>query len=101
MLSALNITQYPYFDMSEIIREPDLTFKPFQALRPIKAGNILPDFSLQKENTKWQQFFNGAEVHGPVLLHQLLNKPLVIGFYSHHWQQYGLDLLKQLNTIQH
>jgi peroxiredoxin len=31
----------------------------------------------------------------------LLNKPLVIAFYSSHWQAYGLDILKQLNAIQH
>jgi peroxiredoxin len=101
MLAALNITQYPSFDISEIIPEPDFSFKPFEALRPIKAGDILPDFLLQKENAKWQQFFNGAEIHGPVLLNQLLNKPLVIGFYSQHWQQYGLDLLHQFNAIQY
>lgn len=100
MLAALNINKYPYFDMSEIIREHDLIPKSYQALKPIKAGNVLPDFALQKENAKWQQFFNGAEVHGPALLRQLLNKPLVLGFYSHHWQQHGLDLLKQLHSIQ-
>lgn len=100
MLAALNIDKYPYFDMSEIIQEPDLITKSYQGLKPIKAGNVLPDFALQKENAKWQQFFNGAEVHGPALLRQLLNKPLVLGFYSHHWQQHGLDLLKQLHSIQ-
>ncbi|MDB5024415.1 MAG: redoxin protein [Mucilaginibacter sp.] len=101
MLAALNITRYPSFDISEIIPEPDFAFKPFEALRPVKGGDILPDFLLQKENTKWQQFFNGAEIHGPVLLNQLLNKPLVIGFYSQHWQQYGLNLLQQLNAVQY
>ncbi|MDB5152390.1 MAG: redoxin protein [Mucilaginibacter sp.] len=101
MLTVLNIAQYPSFDISEIIPEPDFSFKPFEALRPIKAGDILPDFLLQKENAKWQQFFNGAEIHGPVLLNQLLNKPLVIGFYSQRWQQYGLDLLHQFNAIQY
>ncbi|MGZ3751861.1 MAG: redoxin domain-containing protein [Mucilaginibacter sp.] len=100
LVAASNTSKYPYFDMSEIITDHDLTFKPHQPLQPIKAGNILPDFPLQKENAKWQQFFNGAEIHGPVLLRQLLNKPLVIGFYSHHWQQYGIDLLKQLDAIQ-
>jgi peroxiredoxin len=101
MLAALNIPKYPYFDMSEIIQEPDLVFKPYQSLQPVKAGDRLPDFSLQKENINWQQFFNGAEIHGPVLFNQLFNKPLVIGFYSSHWQQYGLELLNSLNTIQH
>jgi peroxiredoxin len=101
MLATLNIPQYPYFDMSEIIQEPDLVFKPYQSLKPVKAGDRLPDFSLQKENANWQQFFNGAEIHGPVLFNQLFNKPLVIGFYSSHWQQYGLELLNSLNATQH
>jgi peroxiredoxin len=30
----------------------------------------------------------------------MLNKPLVISFYSSHWREYGLNLLKQLNNIQ-
>ncbi len=101
MLAALNLNKYPYFDRLEITQEPDFFFKPYQAVKPIRSGNILPDFTLQKENTRWQQFFNGAEIHGPLLLRQLLHKPLVVGFYSNHWQAYGLDLLKQLNTIQH
>lgn len=100
MLAAFNISKYPYFDRSEIIAEPDFLFKTYQPLKPIKAGNILPDFTLEKENWRWQQFLNGVEVHHPALLHQLLNKPLVIGFYSNQWQSYGVDLLKQLDTIQ-
>jgi peroxiredoxin len=100
MLAALKFNKYPYFDMSEIVPEQEFTFKPYQAVKPIKAGDVLPDFSLQKENARWQQFYNGAEVHGPVLLQQLFNKPLVVGFYSHHWQQHGHDLLKQLHTLQ-
>jgi peroxiredoxin len=100
MLAALSTNSYPYFDISEIIPETDLLFKPYKSVKPIKAGNILPDFTLGKENTRWQQFFNGAETHGPVLLNQLLNKPLVIGFYSSQWQIHGIDLLKQLNALQ-
>jgi len=100
MLSALKINSFPYFDLSEIIPDRDLVFRSFQKSEPVKSGDILPDFSLEKEPGRWQQFFNGAETHGPVLFHQLLNKPLVIGFYSYHWQQYGIDLLKQLNSLQ-
>jgi peroxiredoxin len=101
MLATLNITKYPFFDTSEIIHEPDFVLKPYQSLKPVKAGERLPDFSFEKENAKWQQFFNGAEIHGPVLFNQLFNKPLVIGFYSTHWQQHGLELLNSLNAIQH
>jgi len=100
MLTALNTSKFPYFDVSEIIPDPDPVFRSFNRSVPVRSGEILPDFSLEKESVRWQQFFNGNEVQGPVLFHQLLNKPLVIGFYSYHWQQYGLDLLQQLNTLQ-
>lgn len=101
MLSALKINSFPYFDLSEIEPDQDLVFRSFQKSEPVRSGDVLPDFSLEKEPGRWQQFFNGAETHGPVLFHKLLNKPLVIGFYSYHWQQYGIDLLKQLNSLQH
>lgn len=101
MLSALNTAKYPSFDISEIISELDVVFKSFQSTEPAKAGDLLPDFSLQKDNSRWMQFLNGEEIQAPILLNQLFNKPLVVGFYSHYWQQHGLDLLQQLNNIQH
>lgn len=100
MLAALNLHKYPYFDLSEIIPEPDFVFKPYEAANPLKAGDRMPDFMLDKDNARWQQFVNGAAVSGPVSLNRLLNKPLVIAFYSRHWQAYGTDLLKQLNDVQ-
>jgi len=100
MLVAVNTSKYPQFDMSEIVPDPELNFRSYNVLKPIKAGDSVPDFTLEKDNYRWQQFFNGVETHGPALLRRLLNKPLVIGFYSGHWQAYGLDLLKQLNIVQ-
>ena len=99
MLAAININKYPYFDVSEIIPDPDPVIRTFHNPEPVKTGDVLPDFSLEKDTLRWRQFFNGAEVHTPVLFHQFLNRPLVIGFYSYHWQQYGIDLLKQLNNL--
>ncbi|HEY9000615.1 MAG TPA: redoxin domain-containing protein [Mucilaginibacter sp.] len=100
MLSALKLNSFPYFDLTEIEADRDLTFRSFQKYEPVRSGDVLPDFSLEKEPGRWQQFFNGSETHGPILFHQLLNKPLVIGFYSYHWQQYGIELLKQLSSLQ-
>lgn len=91
--------KYPFFDLSEIIQEPEFAFKPHQALKPVRTGNQLPGLALKSGNKHWQQFFNGAETHGPVILRGLLNKPLVISFYSPEWQQHGTDQLKQLNSI--
>jgi peroxiredoxin len=100
LATTLNNTKYPFFDLSEIVAEPDFAFKPYKPLRPVKTGNYLPAFNLQNNYGRWQHFFNGAETHGALLLRQLLSKPLVISFYSPQWQQHGLDQLKQLNAIQ-
>jgi len=92
-------TKYPFFDLEELIPELDLEFKAFKQLKPVKTGNYLPDLTLHTIYDRWQQFYNGAETHGPILLRHLLNKPLVISFYSGHWKNIGLEQLKQLNTI--
>jgi peroxiredoxin len=101
MIAAANIVKYPEFDRSEIMYERDLIFKTSHILKPLKAGNAVPNFPLEKENSRWQQFFNGVETHGPALLRELLNKTLVLAFYSNHWQAHGLDMLLHLNAIQH
>lgn len=100
LATTINHTKYPFFDLSEIIPERDLSFKAYKPLRPVRSGNYLPDFTLHAAYTRWQHFFNGAETHGALLLRQLLSKPLVISFYSPQWQQHGLEQLKQLNAIQ-
>jgi len=99
MLATTN--KYPFFELSEIIPELSFEFKSYKPLKPVKAGNYIPDFTLNALYEHWQQFYNGAETHGPVLLRHLMNKPLVISFYSHHWKEVGLSQLKQLNTLQH
>lgn len=99
-MSATAVNKYPFFDLSEIIHEPDFTFRQYQPLRPVKAGNYLPNFTLNNTHVYWQYFFNGTETQSPLLLRQLLNKPLVISFYSPQWQEHGLHQLKKLNAIQ-
>lgn len=99
MLTAIN--KYPFFDLSEIVPDPDYTIRSYKPLNPVKAGNYVPDFILNPQGGNWQQFYNGSETHGPILLRHLLDKPLVIAFYSRHWKNPGIDHLKQLNTIQY
>ena len=96
-----NDNKYPFFDLSEIVADADIPFKPYQPLKPIKAGNFVPGLKLYNDYSRWQQFYNGAETHGPVSLRHLFNKPLVIAFYSHHWREQGFNLLKQLNNVHH
>ena len=93
--------KYPYFDLSEIVPDNDLHYKNYKALKPVKAGNSVPEFKLSADFTRWQQFYNGAPTHGHALIKQLINGPLVIAFYSRHWNNYGLEHLQQLNAIQY
>jgi peroxiredoxin len=98
-MSATN-NKYPFFDLSEIIPDNDLVYKVIQPLKPVKAGNFVPQFTLTTDYERWHRFNNGAATHGPVMLRQLLNKPLVISFYSKHWQTTGFEQLVRLNEIQ-
>jgi peroxiredoxin len=100
LTTTINNSKYPFFDLSDLITEPDITFKPYKQLKPVRTGNYLPDFTLQSGYDYWQHFFNGAETHGVFQLRRLMSKPLVISFYAPQWQQHGLDQLRQLNAIQ-
>jgi len=98
---STTINKYPYFDLSEIVPDNDLAYKNYKALQPIKSGNHIPGFTLSAEFNRWKQFYNGAPNYGPGLIKQLLNSPLAISFYSRHWNNYGLEQLKQLNALQY
>lgn len=98
MLASTN--KYPFFDLSEIIPDNDLYYKTYKALKPVKTGNIIPDINLVTQYSRWKNFYNGAPTHGPISLKHLYGKPLAIAFYSKHWQERGIEKLKQLNAIQ-
>ncbi len=93
--------KYPFFDMLEIIPETTLSYHAFQPLKPAKTGDDIPGFALSSNYERWQRFYNGGETNSPILLRELLSKPLVIAFYSKHWRNIGLKRLKQLNAAQH
>ncbi|HEX3386405.1 MAG TPA: redoxin domain-containing protein [Mucilaginibacter sp.] len=101
MLALVKSDKYPEFDNLELEREKDLSFRSWQGLKPAITGAIAPDFVLEKDNFHWQVFQNGVETNNPVSLRQLLNKTLVLAFYSSAWQEHGLDMLRQLSVIQH
>jgi len=100
-MQSSNNSKYPFFDLLEVTTDNDLPFKKLQPLKPVKAGNFVPDLKFYSDYNRWQQFYNGAETHGPISLRNLLSKPLVIAFYSHHWGEAGFAQLKQLNNIQY
>jgi hypothetical protein len=60
MMAATNSITYPQFDLSEIVPDHEYTFRSNYRLKPIKTGDAVPDFTLEKDNIRWQQFFNGV-----------------------------------------
>jgi len=98
MLTTAN--KYPFFDLLEIIPETELSYKSFQPLKPAKTGDFISNFKLRQDYNLWKRFYNGGEANDPLLLRDLLGKPLVISFYSKHWRNVGIKQLDQLNSIQ-
>ena len=96
----MSTTKYPFFDLSEIIPDNDLSYKAYKPLKPVKSGNLIPDINLSTDYSRWQSFYNGAPTHGLLSLKRLYGKPLAIAFYSKHWRERGVEYLKQLNAIQ-
>jgi len=93
------INQYPDFDLTEIQPELLLQFKKYRQLSPVREGSTVPQFTFANNFNAWQQFFSGAETHNHLAIRQLLNKPLVLAFYSPHWGNEGLEFIKEFNRI--
>lgn len=74
MLST--ISKYPFFDLSEIVKDNDFTNKAYKKLQPVKTGNLIPDINLVTDYKRWKHFYNGAPANGPVSLKHLFGKPL-------------------------
>lgn len=97
MLTTIN--KYPFFDLTEIILEKEFSYKSYKTAQPVKAGNYVPDIKFEAGYSIWQNFDNGTPSYGPIS-RQVLDKPLVLSFYSKHWGDRGLEQLIQLNNLQ-
>jgi peroxiredoxin len=94
------ISKYPFFDLSEVFPENDLNYRVYKKLIPVKSGNLIPDINLSIDYKRWKNFYNGAQIQGPVSLKHFYGKPLTIAFYSKHWGEHGVNQLIQLNGLQ-
>lgn len=93
--------KFPKFDLSELTTDPTFYRKQYQPLKPLKTGNIAPEFSLIKGNGTWLKPVDDNLFYGNIALRSVLNhRPLVIAFYSKHWKVSGIKSLRNLNTIQ-
>jgi len=87
------------FELAEIVAELELPLRTVKPLKPLKHGDSLYDFTLQKGSINKQRFMKSATANGSVLFKQLPGKPLILFFYSAAWQERGVQYLKQLNSI--
>ena len=67
------------------------------AINPLRKHAIFPDTLLRKDALVTPAGFWPHEISLP--LSMLLDRPLVVAFYSSHWNQYGDNLLQNLQDL--
>ncbi|GAA4314875.1 hypothetical protein GCM10023149_11220 [Mucilaginibacter gynuensis] len=95
MLASVN---YPVFEHPTEISASAYTYD--HAFSPVREGHFV-SFNLLNDLSRWQHFYNGAEIRGPFITKNLFARPLVIAFYSNYWGKGSLEQLKHFNEIQH
>ncbi len=66
-------------------------------INPLRKGDRFPDTLLRKDTLVTPAGFWPHDISLPVSF--LLDRPLVVAFFSVHWNQYSLDLLQQLQEL--
>ena len=67
-------------------------------IKPIVAGSTFPLFHLHKDDFVVPFSFLCQE-NSYIVGSELLNQPLVLAFYSIHWNDYGINYLEQLESL--
>ena len=98
-MATTSAIKYPIFDLSEVTIDRDLSYKNYQSLKPVKTGYAISRIGFDFAYSRWQSFLNGVPNDTFVATKQLYGQPLVISFYSKHWNGKGLDYLKQLSNL--
>ena len=91
--------KYPSFDLLEASIDRDLTYKNYQSLKPVKTGHSISRIAFDFAYPRWECFSNGIADDTFVATKQLYGRPLVISFYSKHWNGKGAEYLKQLSDL--
>lgn len=98
MNTTIEIT-YPEFDLLEATIDRDLSYNNYQSLKPAKTGTAILNINFDFSYERWVSFSNGLVNDAFVATKQLTGKPLVLSFYSTHWNGKGVEYLKQLSSI--
>jgi peroxiredoxin len=68
------------------------------AIQPLASGDVLPSFHIHKKNILTTGDLLRS-LNGSLPVTQIADRPLVIVFYSAHWNQYGQRLLQDLSDL--
>lgn len=98
-MATISTIKYPSFDLLEATIDRDLSYKNYQSLKPVKTGFAVSRIGFDFTYSRWQSFLNGVPDDTFVATKQLHGQPLVISFYSKHWNDKGLNYLKQLSSL--
>jgi peroxiredoxin len=98
-MATTSTIKYPSFDLLEATIDRDLSYKNYQSLKPVKTGFAVSRIGFDFTYSRWQSFLNGVPDDTFVATKQLHGQPLVISFYSKHWNGKGLNYLKQLSSL--
>jgi peroxiredoxin len=99
MTTTATTIQYPSFDLLEATIDRDLSYKNYLSLKPAKTGISVPRISFDFAYSRWQSFSNGVIDDTFVATKQLYGQPLVVSFYSKHWNGKGAEYIKQLSNL--
>jgi len=95
----VTVDNFPAFDILEATIDRDLSYKNYQSLKPVKTGQFISRVVFDFAYARWKSFSNGVADDSFVATKQLHGKPLVISFYSKHWNAKGISYLKQLSAL--
>ncbi|PUZ22663.1 hypothetical protein DCC81_19715 [Chitinophaga parva] len=92
-------TLHRYADILDIQFPDRFEPKPLNRKRinPLRKHAIFPDTLLRKDALVTPAGFWPHEISLPLSL--LTDRPLVVAFFSVHWNRYGIDLLQQLQSL--
>lgn len=98
-MSTIIKRNIPAFDILEATTDRDLSYKNYQSVKPVKAGEFTSGLNLDFAYARWQSFSNGLPDDASIATKQLYGTPLVISFYSKHWHAKGAAHLAQLSAL--
>jgi peroxiredoxin len=90
----------PYSSYTSSLTDSFTFFASPELVQPLAEGTQAPDFTIPAEAGVWTNELADAAISGKVRLQELPSeRPLVISFFSPHWNHYGQQHLQALLSL--